>query len=154
PVLLPALAETADPDAAFAQFDRFLTNLPAGVQLFSQFLARPEFLRLVATVVGSAPRLAEHLSRAPTTLDALIDADFLRSLPSRAELDAALADQLARAGDYEAALDAARRFAKEQIFRVGVQIIESVARPGEAGPALANIAEAVVAGLLPLVEGE
>ena len=41
PVLLPALAATADPDAAFAQFDRFLSNLPAGVQLFSLLLARP-----------------------------------------------------------------------------------------------------------------
>ncbi len=63
PVLLPALVATADPDAAFAQFDRFLTNLPAGVQLFSQFLARPDFLRLIANVVGSAPRLAQHLAR-------------------------------------------------------------------------------------------
>ncbi len=154
PVLLPALAATADPDAAFTQFDRFLTNLPAGVQLFSQFLARPDFLRLIATIVGSAPRLAEHLSRAPATLDALIDADFLHTLPSRGALDAALADQLARAADYEAALDAARRFAKEQMFRVGVQIIESTAKPDQAGPALANIAEAVIAGLLPAVEDE
>ena len=154
PALLPALAATADPDTAFAQFDRFLTNLPAGVQLFSQFLARPEFLRLVATIVGSAPRLAEHLSRAPATLDALIDADFLHTLPSRAALDSALSDQLARASDYEGALDAARRFAKEQIFRVGVQVIESTAKPDQAGPALANIAEAVIAGLLPVVEDE
>src|SRR5262249_55404302 len=35
PPLLGALAKTADPDAAFAQFDRFLTRTPAGVQLFS-----------------------------------------------------------------------------------------------------------------------
>ena len=154
PALLPALAATADPDTAFAQFDRFLTNLPAGVQLFSQFLARPEFLRLVATIVGSAPRLAEHLSRAPATLDALIDADFLHTLPSCAALDSALSDQLARASDYEGALDTARRFAKEQIFRVGVQVIESTAKPDQAGPALANIAEAVIAGLLPVVEDE
>jgi [glutamine synthetase] adenylyltransferase / [glutamine synthetase]-adenylyl-L-tyrosine phosphorylase len=154
PLLLAALSQTADPDAAFTQFDRFLTNLPAGVQLFSQFLARPDFLRLVATVVGSAPRLAEHLSRAPATLDALIDADFLRTLPSRGALDAQLADQLARASGYEGALDAARRFAKEQIFRVGVQIIESIAKPDAAGPALANIAESVIAGLLPVVEAE
>ena len=154
PLLLPALAGTVDPDAAFTQFDRFLTNLPAGVQLFSQFLARPDFLRLVATVIGSAPRLAEHLSRAPATLDALIDADFLRTLPSRAALDTQLADQLSRTPDYEGALDAARRFAKEQIFRVGVQIIESIATPDAAGPALANIAEAVIAGLLPKVEAE
>ena len=152
PVLLAALAETADPDAAFAQFDRFVSNLPAGVQLFSQLLARPDFLHLIATIVGSAPRLAEHLSRAPATLDALIDADFLHTLPSRTALDAALAEQLALSNGYEAALDAARRFAKEQVFRVGVQIIESIARPDQAGPALANVAEAVIAGLLPVVE--
>ncbi|MEJ0041031.1 MAG: hypothetical protein WDM81_01815 [Rhizomicrobium sp.] len=56
--------------------------------------------------------------------------------------------------DYEAALDAARRFAKEQIFRVGVQVIESTAKPDQAGPALADIAEAVIGGLLPVVEDE
>ncbi|MGZ5836515.1 MAG: [protein-PII] uridylyltransferase family protein, partial [Xanthobacteraceae bacterium] len=65
PVLLPALAATADPDAAFAQFDRFITNLPAGVQLFSLLLARPDLLALIASIVGSAPRLAQHLGRAP-----------------------------------------------------------------------------------------
>jgi glutamate-ammonia-ligase adenylyltransferase len=154
PALLSALAATADPDAAFAQFDRFLTNLPAGVQLFSQFIARPEFLQLIANIAGSAPRLALHLSRAPATLDALIDTDFLHALPTRAELDAQLGDQLRRAGDYEGALDAARRFAREQIFRVGVQIIEGIAKAEQAGPALAAIAESVIAGLLPVVEKE
>ncbi len=154
PVLLPALAATADPDAAFAQFDRFLSNLPAGVQLFSLLLARPDLLALIAAIVGSAPRLAQHLSRAPATLDALIDADFLHALPPRDALDRLLGDQLLRSGDYEDALDAVRRFAKEQIFRVGVQIIQGTASAEAAGPALANIAEAAIAGLLPVVERE
>ncbi|HEY0301139.1 MAG TPA: bifunctional [glutamine synthetase] adenylyltransferase/[glutamine synthetase]-adenylyl-L-tyrosine phosphorylase, partial [Rhizomicrobium sp.] len=154
PVLLPALAATADPDAAFAQFDRFLTNLPAGVQLFSLLMARPELLRLIANIMGSAPRLAEHLARAPHTLDALIDADFLHALPARAALDAQFAAALARAEGYEAALDAARRFAREQIFRVGVQLIEGTTNAGAAGPAFANIAQSVIAGLLPVVESE
>jgi [glutamine synthetase] adenylyltransferase / [glutamine synthetase]-adenylyl-L-tyrosine phosphorylase len=154
PALLPALAATADPDTAFMQFDRFLTNLPAGVQLFSQFLARPEFLNLVATIVGSAPRLAEHLSRAPATLDALIDADFLHKLPTRAALDAQLRDALSRTQDYEQALDAARRFVKEQIFRVGVQVIRGTADADAAGPAYANIAECAICALLPVVERE
>ena len=154
PLLLPALAATADPDTAFAQFDRFLSNLPAGVQLFSQLLARPDLLALIAAVVGSAPRLAQHLSRAPATLDALIDADFLHALPPRETLVQMLADQLGRSPNYEDALDVARRFAKEQIFRVGVQIIQGTATAEAAGPALANIAEAVIAGLLPVVERE
>ena len=154
PVLLPALAATADPDAAFAQFDRFVTNLPAGVQLFSLLLARSDLLTLIAAVVGSAPRLAQHLSRAPSTLDALTDPDFLHVLPTRVMLDTQLNEQMQRIAGYEEALDTVRRFAKEQIFRVGVQIIQGTATAEAAGPALANIAECAIAALLPTVERE
>jgi glutamate-ammonia-ligase adenylyltransferase len=154
PVLLDALAATADPQAAFAQFDRFVSRLPAGVQLFSLFLANPQLLKLIAAVAGSAPRLADHLARAPAVLDALLDPGFLGELPSRARLDRMLAEQLASARDYEGALDAARRFAREQNFRVGVQIIEGVAEAQEAGPAFASIAESAIAGLLGAVENE
>src|SRR5579864_6621407 len=61
---------------------------------------------------------------------------------------------MARASGYEAALDAVRRFAKEQIFRVGVQIIQGTTKADAAGPALANIAEAAIAQILPIVERE
>ena len=152
PAILNALGGTADPDAAFAGFDRFLSNLSSGVQLFSLFLARPHFLRLLARIVGSAPRLATHLARNTATLDALLDADFLSSLPDQAALQAALARQMG--SGYEDALDGARRFAREEVFRVGVQIVEGAARAEAAGPALTAIAETVIAGLLPRVEAE
>jgi glutamate-ammonia-ligase adenylyltransferase len=152
PAILKALGATAGPDIAFTQFDRFLSSLPSGVQLFSLFQARPQFLDLLARIAGSAPRLAAHLARNPVTLDALLDSEFLTTLPGRAELDTALARQTA--GGYEDVLDGARRFTREAIFRVGVQIVEGNARAGQAGPALADIAEAVIAGLLPRVEDE
>ncbi|MDD9797828.1 MAG: bifunctional [glutamine synthetase] adenylyltransferase/[glutamine synthetase]-adenylyl-L-tyrosine phosphorylase, partial [Alphaproteobacteria bacterium] len=41
PQLLEALAATPNPDFAFARFHDFLTNLPAGVQLFSLFQSNP-----------------------------------------------------------------------------------------------------------------
>jgi glutamate-ammonia-ligase adenylyltransferase len=148
PALLNALADTADPDTAFAQFDRFLTNLPSGVQVFSLLNAHSELLRLIAAIMGSAPRLAQHLSRSPSTLDVLLDSDFLAALPDRASLDASLGDLISRSGSYERALDAARRFAKEQIFRVGVQVIEGLAKPDAAGPAFARIAECIIEALL------
>jgi glutamate-ammonia-ligase adenylyltransferase len=106
----------------------------------------------MAKIVGSAPRLATYLARHPVIMDALLDAEFLSRLPSRAELDRALAG--AMGASYEEVLDGARRFAREAVFRVGVQIVEGVAKADAAGPALANIAESVIAGLLPKVEGE
>jgi glutamate-ammonia-ligase adenylyltransferase len=148
PGLLDALAKTADPDAAFAQFDRFVSRLPGGVQLFSLFLANRHLLKLVSDICGSAPRLADHLARSPGVLDALMDRDFLTSLPSREQLDGLLRAQLSGADNFEAALDGARRFAREQIFRVGVQIIERGLRADAAGPALTDIAESAIGGLL------
>jgi glutamate-ammonia-ligase adenylyltransferase len=150
PAILKALAGAADPDVAFTQFDRFLSSLPSGVQLFSLFLARPQFLELLAKIVGATPRLANYLARNPAVLDALLDTEFLSRLPSRAELDSSFARFVT--GSYEDMLDAARRFAREQIFRVGVQIVEGSAKAEQAGPALADIAECVIAGLLPKVE--
>ena len=152
PAILKALAGAADPDIAFTQFDRFLSSLPSGVQLFSLFLAQPHFLDLLAKIVGSTPRLASYLARNPAILDALLDTEFLSRLPSRAELDAGFAR--GTRGTYEEVLDGARRFAREAIFRVGVQIVEGTATAAAAGPALADIAESIIAGLLPRVEDE
>jgi glutamate-ammonia-ligase adenylyltransferase len=150
PAILKALAGAADPDVAFIQFDRFLSSLPSGVQLFALFLARPQFLELLAKIVGATPRLANYLARNPAVLDALLDAEFLSRLPSRAELDSRF-DRLVTGG-YEETLDAARRFTREAVFRVGVQIVEGTAKAEQAGPALTDIAECVIAGLLPKVE--
>jgi glutamate-ammonia-ligase adenylyltransferase len=154
PALLEALSGTVDPDAAFVHFDRFLTGLPAGVQVFSLLLANPRLLLLVAEVAGSAPRLAEYLGRHAGVLDALIDPNFLTRIPTQEELHGRLADELSRATGYEAALDAVRRFAKEENFRIGVQVIQGLTDAEHAGPAYAAVAEAVIVCLQGVVEHE
>jgi glutamate-ammonia-ligase adenylyltransferase len=154
PALLDALAASADPDAAFVQFDRFVSRLPAGVQLFSLLLANPGLLKLIATIAGSAPRLADTMARTPQVLDALMDPGFLAELPSRERLDRTLAAQLAEASDTEAVLNAVRRFAREQMFRVGVQVVEGAVKAEAAGAAFAAIAECVIVQLLARVESE
>ena len=123
PALLDALAATADPDAAFAQFDRFLSR-SAGRRAACSRCCSPIriFCGSSRRLQGSAPRLADHLARSPATLDALLDADFFAALPSREKLDRALAQAIVSFRDYEGVLDAVRRFAREQIFRVGVRI--------------------------------
>lgn len=154
PALLSALAKTADPSAAFSNFDRFLTGLPAGVQVFSMLNANPRLLDLIAEISGSAPKLAEYLGRNPGVLDALIDPDFLSHIPSAEELKARFDAELARVSGFEPSLDAARRFAKEENFRIGVRVIQGLSDPEEAGPAYASVAETVIAGLHGIVESE
>lgn len=154
PALLASLAASAHPDTAFAQFDRFLSRTPAGVQMFALLLANPQLLNLLSNIMGSAPRLADHLARTPAMLDAVLDPGFLNERPSRAQLSGMMASELDRASDQESMLDAVRRFARDQTFRVGVQIIEGRTTPQAGGDAFADIAEIAIAGLLRRLERE
>src|SRR5690606_2075437 len=110
PLLLAALAKTADPDGAFARFDRFLASLPAGVQLLSLLQNNPGLLELIAVIMGSGPRLADELSRKPGVLDAVLSEDFHAPLPPRQEMEKSLMGALAVARDFEDRMDSVRRF--------------------------------------------
>jgi len=154
PVLLEALAKTAQPDTAFVRFDGFLSQLPAGVQLFSLFHANPALLQLVAEIMGGAPRLADLLSRHPNLLDSVLGSHFLSPLPERAALDDDLKRGLTQARDFQDTLDVLRRWKGEREFQVGVQMLRGVVPAATTGAALADIAEACIAALQPAVEAE
>lgn len=154
PMLLERLAVAASPDEAIAQFDRFLAGLPAGVQLFALCESNPHLLDLLAEICAAAPRLAAYLGRHAGVLDAVLDRSFFEPLPGAAALAADLSARLPAAGDYEAALDTARRWVHERRFRVGVQVLRGVATAPEAGQAFSAIAEACLAALWPVVVAE
>ena len=147
PRLLEALSQTADPDAAFVKFDEFLGRLPAGVQLFSLFNENRILLNLVAEIMGTAPRLADALSHNATMFDAVLSPDFFEPLPDGEQLGRQLNDALARARDYQDILDLARRWANEQKFRVGVQILRNALSAADAGPDLSGLADVLIARL-------
>jgi glutamate-ammonia-ligase adenylyltransferase len=152
PALLKALGETAAPDAALLNFDLFLNNLPAGVQLFSLFKSNPALLELVATIMGSAPGLANQLSRRTVLLDSVLSSDFYTALPPAADMTAELAGLLAQVDDEQDILDTARRWANEHRFQVGVQQLKRMMRPAQAGLAYSDIAQATISALCERVE--
>ncbi len=154
PVLLSALAKTADPDATLRNFDSFLSALPAGVQLFSMFHANPQLLELVAEIMGGAPRLAQHLSRKPTILDSVLTGDFFSAPPPPDALEAELARLLGSTEALEEALDVTRRWAHDRQFQVGVQLLRRFLPPRAAAVAFSNIADAALKALHPVVEAE
>ena len=88
PLLIEALAKTADPDLAFIGFDRFLSELPSGVQLFSLLKQNPGLLELIAAIMGTAPAARPHPEQAPPRARCRARARLLRQ-PARAQRDLA-----------------------------------------------------------------
>lgn len=144
PTLLKRLAETANPDTAFLRFNDFLTNLPAGVQLFSLFNANPPLLGLIADIMGSAPMLAEHLSKSPSMLDAVLYSDFYDALPTREQMEKQWHDACSLSYDFDDAMNALRRFRNEKQFQAGVQLLRNMTTAQHTGHFLANLAELMV----------
>lgn len=151
PELLSRLKESARPEEALLQFDGFLKGLPAGVQLFSLFEANPQLTQLIVDIAATAPALAQHLSRHSGVFDAVIGGDFFSEWPGVDGLQGALQSVLDSVDDYEARLDATRRWAKEWHFRVGVHHLRGLISPVQAGQQYADLAQAVVAGIWPVV---
>ncbi|MGE0612210.1 MAG: bifunctional [glutamine synthetase] adenylyltransferase/[glutamine synthetase]-adenylyl-L-tyrosine phosphorylase, partial [Hyphomicrobiales bacterium] len=154
PHLLEALGATADPDAALLAFDRFLSELPAGVQLFSLLRANPSLLRLIADIMGTAPRLARVLSRRARVLDAVLDPGFFGSLPDDEALSGLVEAELSSIDHYQDFLDRARVVGTEQAFLIGVRILSATISAEQAGGAYARLAGHLLRALYPRVMTE
>ncbi|WP_304620461.1 glutamine-synthetase adenylyltransferase [Paracoccus sediminilitoris] len=155
--LLDRMSRAGHPAEALARFDSFLAGLPAGVQLFSLFDANPQLIDLIVDICGTAPALAAYLAQHPSVLDAVLGGSFFAPWPGetglRTELDRAV-QAAATAGGYEAALDAARRWAHEWHFRIGVHHLRGLIDADEAAGQYADLAGACVAALFPVTAAE
>ena len=154
PVLLKRLNRAANPDEALVALDGFLSGLPSGVQIFSLFEANPSLVDLIIDIAATAPALARYLARNARVLDGVIGGSFFAPWPGMANLAADLGAKLAETPDYERKLDAARAWMKEWHFRVGVHHLRGLIDAFEAGKSYADLAEAVIAALWPVVTAE
>jgi glutamate-ammonia-ligase adenylyltransferase len=154
PRLLEALATTGQPDTGLVAFDRFVSRLPAGIQVFSLLRSNPQLIDLFATILGTAPRLAKMLSLRPRVLEGVIEQFHAPSLDPLSELDDRLARALEESGGYEDALDRARAFAQEQIFLIGVRVLSGTLPAETAGTAFTRLAGTLVRELHARVAAE
>jgi glutamate-ammonia-ligase adenylyltransferase len=154
PSLLDTFGHTAEPDLALATFDKVMAEMPAGVQLFSLLAANPSLLRLVADIMGTAPRLASILARRPRLLDAVLDPGFFGAVPTPMKRKELVVRALAQASDYQDALDRARIVGREQGFLIGVRVISGTVSASQAGAAYAALAETLIEALAGRVEAE
>ena len=152
PELLSAFSNTHSPDAALNRFDTFLSQLPAGVQLFSLLQSNPSLLGLLARIIGLAPALSTILAKAPGLWDTVLSSRFFAPLEDAESLRLQLKTLLSTARDYQDQLDFVRRFYAEQKFRTGVLMLEGIATAGEIGTSLSVVTDVILQELIPIVE--
>ena len=142
PVLMPALADAADPSAASMRFDRLLERLPSAINFLRLLEARPALLALLATILSHAAPLADALGTRPALIDGLIDASALDPIEDVGTLANAM-----RGGDgddYQVRLDHVRRVVGEKRFALGTQIVAAAADPLDVAAGYARVAEAAI----------
>ncbi|OLF72263.1 hypothetical protein AWH62_10525 [Maricaulis sp. W15] len=156
PQLVDRMAATGEPDAAMTRFAAFFENLPMGVQPLSLLSNEPGLAADLIGILTLAPRLAADLARRPALLDAMLDKRFSVPLDQDApdSFHDGLGEALARAGDYEAALNAARRRVREERFRIGTQILKGTASAQSAGVAYSAMADATLAAMARAAQDE
>ncbi|WP_366656787.1 bifunctional [glutamine synthetase] adenylyltransferase/[glutamine synthetase]-adenylyl-L-tyrosine phosphorylase [Fodinicurvata sp. EGI_FJ10296] len=154
PAIVHALAATQQPDDAVLRFDQFIARLPAGVQIFSLFHANPELLTLLADILGTSSRQADHLARNPILLDSVLTPGFMESLPDFNALQNEVTGLLNTVDNYEDALNVLRRWTNDHRFRAAIHILKNLSTVESCGRYLSDVAEAALVNLQPLVVAE
>ena len=141
PSLLQKMSETTYPDAAIIKMDDFVSNLPAGVGLFSSMLNNPSLMDLIIDIMGSAPELAEYMARYPAAFDIMTDPNFYAPPKNVKGFEEEFSYRASPNITLERLLNLLRRFNREQKFRIGVCVLRNHIRATEAGKMLSALAE-------------
>lgn len=146
PQIIEFCSETGKPDRAFEAFGSFFTGLNSGVSLLSRFHQKPDQLKYLISLMVKSRHIAEVIATQPSILDALSNPAFLEIDASDLEAGAAL---ISNASDFESAMNAARRWVREEQFRISAAILSSRLEPIKAGPLFSSLAECTIREILP-----
>ena len=143
PDLLSAMGETGEADEAFRRFGRFFEGLRSGVQVLAMLVAEPVLMRDLVTTLAIAPRIADILARRPGLLEALISV-----------ADRKLEPDLTEDMDFEAKMEAVRRWQGEQAFLIGHQLLHGQIKARDAAEAWTQLADTCVTLMAQAAETE
>ena len=116
--------------------------------------ANPSLLRLIADIMGTAPRLARIMGRRPRLLDAVLDPGFFGAVPTPAKLKSWSAPRWPRHPTIRRRSTARASSAASRAFLIGVRVISARCRHGRRAAAYADLAETLIEALAERVEDE
>ncbi len=151
PIIIEFCSDTGTPDKAFKAFGGFFTQVSGGVALLSMFEKEPERLKYVISLISKSPQIAEAIARTPAILDALSDPEFLEVTEDRL---LGGQEQVVAATCFEDAINGARRWVREEHFRLSAALLSKRLMPLEAARFFTILAERTIAVLLPFAVTE
>lgn len=150
PSLLESFAQAGQADETLLRFDKLMQGLPAGVPILSMINSNRHLLKLLTTILSSAPRLADIITKRPLIFDGMLEPAFFETLPTQQEQQDRLTEFLGEARFYEDSLDRLRIFAAEQRFLIGVRFLTGSIGAQSSGKALAGLADILLSEALDL----
>jgi glutamate-ammonia-ligase adenylyltransferase len=142
PRLLCAIGATPNPDRTLGNLARVSNSLGGKGVLWDLFRFNPPTLDLYVRLCAASPYLSDILTTNPGMIDELVDSLQLDKLPTRAELDATLAELCRGASD---TLPILHDFKNAEHLRIGVRDILGKEDIDETHAALADVAETCLA---------
>jgi glutamate-ammonia-ligase adenylyltransferase len=119
PTLLLALSDTAQPDQALINFERFAQCVPDRVVLFRSLRDNPRAVEILVRLFVGSQFLTEILLCAPAHLDRLTQHKRLAELKSVQQLRIEAEGVMIGIPDPEEQLNALRRFQRWELLRIG-----------------------------------
>jgi glutamate-ammonia-ligase adenylyltransferase len=120
PDLLPAIVESANPDAAVAAIAKYVTSR-SGRAMFLDYLREdPRALHVLTSVMGASPHLSEILIRTPEYFHWLVS-QVERAAPDRQDHEEELVSAFSTIDDPIEGLNLLRRWKRRETLRIGTR---------------------------------
>ncbi|ALA57718.1 hypothetical protein [Nitrospira moscoviensis] len=153
PLLLDAIARTADPDQALNHWERLLEGVTRSS--FLEYLrSSPRMLDLLCTIFGNSDALAFTVIRDPMLIYWLAEEDVLSRQPVRAAMEEALRKTLGQLTVTELKLEVLRRFRRREMLRIGVRDLLRLAGVPETTAALSDLAGLLIQAAYDVIDAD
>ena len=123
PFLLTQIIASPAPDMAIEHLERFISAIGARTTFYSLLAENKKVMELLIKLFGTSMFLSMALIERPENLDSLLSSELHKPFKEKKEFLKELSTMLDASADYEASLDAIRRFRNSEILRIGINDI-------------------------------
>ncbi|MDR4495356.1 MAG: hypothetical protein AB7P17_06830 [Nitrospirales bacterium] len=150
--LLAGAAVSADPAQALNEWERFVNSGLHRLQLYHYLAMLPHVVRVLSTVFGNSPAMAQTLQRDPLLVYWIEDDRVLIRAQTRQSLTEQCQNSLAAVKTLEAKSEALRRFKRREMLRIGIRDFLGEAQVEETYTSLSELTAVVIQAAYELVQ--